>query len=145
MSRKQKYKEYAVEKWLKNYTNISREIAARENEILRYETMLTRCVPVYDGIHTKGGEGLDREKFYDVIVAEKRAVERLTVRKAEAERFIAGLTDERHRTVLLMRYVQGVGWQNISELMGYSPDYLKGKLKWDALDAAEKLYKLKNI
>ena len=54
---------------------------------------------------------------------ERRYVERLreTIRLLTAiEDGIDALPDERHRLVLRMRYIDGLGWEEIAERIGYT-------------------------
>lgn len=137
-----KQRKFEVEKWLKRYTNVGREIAIHKDEILKYQTRLERCTISYDGVRTSGGtrQGLDKEAYQDLIDAEKRIVERLVRRKEEVEDFISKIEDEKYRTVLTLHYVQGHDWSYISDVINYSKNYSSGELRVKALEAAEFLY-----
>ena len=61
--------------------------------------------------------------------------------KRQATDLINRLPDTRHRAVLTYRYLDNLKWSTIADLMGYAQNWVEGRLKTQAIEAFEGLYK----
>jgi len=61
--------------------------------------------------------------------------------KRQATDLINRLPDTRHRAVLTYRYLDNLKWSTIADLMGYAQNWVEGRLKAQAIEAFEGLYK----
>jgi len=56
-------------------------------------------------------------------------------------KIIKAMENEEHRTVLALRYIKGLTWQEIGELTGYSAQHVRGKLFRAAIKEAKGVLK----
>lgn len=64
-------------------------------------------------------------------------IDELVARKEKAQGIIDRIPDARLRALLSYRYMSNLRWSTISDLMGYSQNWLEGKLKLQAIEAFE--------
>lgn len=66
-----------------------------------------------------------------------RRIDRLVDRKARALAIIDSIDNTAHRALLLYRYINGLQWATVADLMSYDPDYVRNGLRLDALASFE--------
>lgn len=108
----------------------------------RYREMAMRATGRTDALRLSGTPR--RSKVEDNVLAMvdvhrelKGQIEALMQESKRAERLIAALPDARHRTVLQMRYLCGMGWEEIADRMNYTLRWTH-KLHSEAIGQLEK-------
>lgn len=69
-----------------------------------------------------------------------RKIDKLVDRKEKAMYIIDRIECTAHRTLLLYRYITGLQWATIADLMCYEPGYVRDDLKLAALAAFEEAW-----
>lgn len=66
-----------------------------------------------------------------------KRIDELVARKERAQRIIDMIPDARIRVLLSYRYISNLRWSTIADLMGYSQNWVEGRLKTQAIEAFE--------
>ena len=113
-----------VKSQLRSYRAAVHEVRDITERIICVRSQAERVTAALTGMP---GGGLRDDNIQSCVALldelERRYVERLreTIRLLTAiEDGIDALPDERHRQVLRMRYIDGLGWEEIAERMGYT-------------------------
>lgn len=102
----------------------------------RLRALGARVTSTFDGIPA-GQSGRSKveaavEGVSEVLAKADAAKLNVAARRAEVEAAIALLPDERHRTVLRMRYLNGYSWHRVADECGYGERHVR-RLHRDAL------------
>lgn len=116
-----------AKQYLKQYRSGLQELQALTERIVRVRSQADRVTATLTGQpgapagHCSGD---NLQRCIDMLdELERRYVDRLreTIRMLTSiEDGIDALTDERYRQVLRMRYIDGLGWEEIAERVGYT-------------------------
>ena len=72
-------------------------------------------------------------------------IDTLIDRKARAQEIISGISDARYRALLTHRFLENLKWSTIADLMGYTQNWVEMRLKIQALEAFECVYKKSHV
>jgi len=105
----------------------------------QYREMAMRATGRTDAIRVSGtSERSKVEKYilelWDVHNELQKEISVLMERSRKAEKLIETLPDDRHRTVLQLRYLCGMSWEEIARKMGYTLRWVH-QLHKNALDS----------
>ena len=112
-----------AKEYLNRYCRINAEIDCKLEEIARYRSMATRLSPtarfdkngnVTDKVGRAVAKIVDLEREIDAEIDELERV------RTEITDTIAAVGDERYKTLLTMRYINGHKWEKIALDMHYS-------------------------
>ena len=125
MDRGQERTENPAKRFLRRYIWLRKQRDAIREEIREHYDNVTRCTVRLSPIKVSGSGGAYDRMAEDicVIVDTKDRLEhvcyKLDCQIAEIMDAIDALSDERYRTILLMRYIRSYSWIQISMEMGY--------------------------
>ena len=107
----------------------------------RYREMAMQATGRTDAIRVSGTTDRSKvEKYilelWDVHNELQEEIARLMERSRKAERLIEKLADERHRTVLQLRYLCGFTWEEIAEKLHFTLRWIH-KLHKEAIEKLE--------
>lgn len=116
------------QEYLKQYLNKWREIERIQLEIEQLRSRAERITSVMDGMprSSKGGgftSAVDRIMDLQKEL-EKHVLEAIDLRM-QIEREIEGVSDQRERTILKYRYINGYGFETIAELINLSDRWVR--------------------
>lgn len=130
MDRGQERVENPAKRFLQRYIWLRKQRDAIQEEIREHYDSVTRCTVRLNPIKVSGSGGAYDRMAEDicVIVDTKARLERVCYRldcqMAEIMDAINALTDERYKSVVIYRYIQGLSWSEITGLMGYEIAYV---------------------
>ena len=129
MDRGQERVENPAKRFLQRYIWLRKQRDAIQEEIREHYDSVTRCTVRLNPIKVSGSGGAYDRMAEDicVIVDTKARLERVCYRldcqMAEIMDAINALSDERYKSVVIYRYIQGLSWSEITGLMGYEIAY----------------------
>lgn len=123
--------------FLASYRTAEYEISETTETLLRLRSRATKCTAAYG----QAGSGQpDKDKLpaiiERIIEAEKKAemkIDHLLNVQSEVENAIAGVEDGKCKALLMMRYMNGKSFEEISVALGYSYHYVVHDLHSKAL------------
>lgn len=125
--------------FLSQYRNAEYEITEMTETLLRLRSRATKCTAAYG---TGGSGQADKDKLPAIIEriveAEKRAeskIDDLISVQSEVETAIANVEDGKCKALLMMRYLNGKSFEEISVSLGYTYHYVVHDLHSKALRA----------
>jgi hypothetical protein len=128
--------------FLLKYRNAEYEIGEMSETLLRLRARATKCTAAYGS--NGGGAQPNKDKLpaiiERIIEAEKKTekrIEDLMSVQAEVEGAIAEVEDGRCKALLMMRYLNGKSFEEISVALGYSYHYVVHDLHTKALRAVK--------
>lgn len=130
MDRGQERVENPAKRFLQRYIWLRKQRDAIQEEIREHYDSVTRCTVRLNPIKVSGSGGAYDRMAEDicVIVDTKARLERVCYRldcqMAEIMDAINALSDERYKSVVIYRYIQGLSWSDITGLMGYEIAYV---------------------
>lgn len=130
MDRGQERVENPAKRFLQRYIWLRKQRDAIQEEIREHYDNVTRCTVRLNPIKVSGSGGAYDRMAEDicVIVDTKARLERVCYRldcqMAEIMDAINALSDERYKSVVIYRYIQGLSWSDITGLMGYEIAYV---------------------
>lgn len=130
MDRGQERVENPAKRFLQRYIWLRKQRDAIQEEIREHYDNVTRCTVRLNPIKVSGSGGAYDRMAEDicVIVDTKARLERVCYRldcqMAEIMDAINALSDERYKSVVIYRYIQGLSWSEITGLMGYEIAYV---------------------
>lgn len=130
MDRGQARVENPAKRFLQRYIWLRKQRDAIQEEIREHYDSVTRCTVRLNPIKVSGSGGAYDRMAEDicVIVDTKARLERVCYRldcqMAEIMDAINALSDERYKSVVIYRYIQGLSWSEITGLMGYEIAYV---------------------
>lgn len=130
MDRGQERVENPAKRFLQRYIWLRKQRDAIQEEIREHYDSVTRCTVRLNPIKVSGSGGAYDRMAEDicVIVDTKARLERVCYRldcqTAEIMDAINALSDERYKSVVIYRYIQGLSWSEITGLMGYEIAYV---------------------
>lgn len=130
MDRGQERVENPAKRFLQRYIWLRKQRDAIQEEIREHYDSVTRCTVRLNPIKVSGSGGAYDRMAEDicVIVDTKARLERVCYRldcqMAEIMDAINALSDERYKSVVIYRYIQGLSWSEITGLMGYEIAYV---------------------
>jgi hypothetical protein len=111
-------------RYLMQYTVMHQRREALVRELVRLREATTRATSRIDAMRLGGtpNHGGPEDAMLRVVDAEQR-LETLIADLADAltarVRLIESLPDERHKTLLTLRYINGMGWEQVGYAMHY--------------------------
>lgn len=130
MDRGQERVENPAKRFLQRYIWLRKQRDAIQEEIREHYDNVTRCTVRLNPIKVSGSGGAYDRMAEDicVIVDTKARLERVCYRLdcqiAEIMDAINALSDERYKSVVIYRYIQGLSWSDITGLMDYEIAYV---------------------
>lgn len=130
MDRGQERVENPAKRFLQRYIWLRKQRDAIQEEIREHYDNVTRCTVRLNPIKVSGSGGAYDRMAEDicVIVDTKARLERVCYRldcqMAEIMDAINALSDERYKSVVIYRYIQGLSWSEITGLMDYEIAYV---------------------
>lgn len=130
MDRGQERVENPAKRFLQRYIWLRKQRDAIQEEIREHYDNVTRCTVRLNPIKVSGNGGAYDRMAEDicVIVDTKARLERVCYRldcqMAEIMDAINALSDERYKSVVIYRYIQGLSWSEITGLMDYEIAYV---------------------
>lgn len=130
MDRGQERVENPAKRFLQRYIWLRKQRDAIQEEIREHYDNVTRCTVRLNPIKVSGSGGAYDRMAEDIciIVDTKARLERVCYRldcqMAEIMDAINALSDERYKSVVIYRYIQGLSWSDITGLMGYEIAYV---------------------
>ena len=111
-----------TKKELKNLYYLKKEIVAQKKRIKELENLATSCTAKVTELTNKT-EVIDMVGKYAVEIADLKRLLDLNLKKRFYElvrlnKFIESIEDSEIRTILMLRYAQGLSWQQIAKDMG---------------------------
>lgn len=102
---------------------LKERIGTVQNELYGMRSVLISDMP-------KGTPERDRLEILcdlksDLILEYEQQIKQQNIHMLEIENAIRTLSDERYKTVLSMRYLDGRTWEYIAEYMGYNPRWVR--------------------
>lgn len=127
--------------FLQQYRNAEYEITEMTETLVRLRSRATKCTTAYG----QGGSGQPNKDKLPAIVekiveTEKKAenkINDLINTQIEVENAIAAVEDGKCKALLLMRYINGKSFEEISVALGYSYHYVVHDLHSKALRAVK--------
>lgn len=126
-----------TKEFLKRYRTAEYEITETTETLLRLRSRATKCTAAYG---TSGNGQSDKDKLpaivERIIEAERKAESRvndLLNAQAEVETAISEVEDGKCKALLMMRYLNGKSFEEISVALGYSYHYVVHDLHSKAL------------
>ena len=115
-----------TKKELKNLYYLKKEIVAKKKRIKELENLATSCTAKVTELTNKT-EVIDMVGKYAVEIADLKRLLDLNLKKRFYElvrlnKFIESIEDSEIRTILMLRYAQGLSWQQIAKDMGVIGD-----------------------
>lgn len=127
-----------MREFLESYWEARRE-SERLGQRVKELTSQSENITSKYGISPRGGGGSEKS-VWDALIESKNRVEEKLVesleREAAVEEFIDSLDNELYRELLRYRYLSGLTWADIGELLNYNPDHARRRLHGEALNAA---------
>lgn len=110
-----------AKEWLMRGRGIEREIKALEQSQREAYERLTRAVTSLDKISVKSTKDPHLFDAYAMLADKisQRTAELIGIR-VEIMQTVERLPDERHRTLLIDRYIRGLSWEQVAVDIGYS-------------------------
>lgn len=113
-----------AQEWLSRGINIQKEIDAlrRAREIAFTKATKETYAPKEVNVQTSGKTSNEHEfvKYADYGTELDKYLSRLEEVRCEILKVIQGVNSSEQRTVLVHRYINGLSWDDISELTGFS-------------------------
>ena len=111
-----------TKKELKNLYYLKKEIVAQKKRIKELENLATSCTAKVTELTNKT-EVIDMVGKYAVEIADLKRLLDLNLKKrfyelVRLDKFIESIEDSEIRTILMLRYAQGLSWQQIAKDMG---------------------------
>lgn len=111
------------EDWLNRYRKLDTEIDRKCEELSRWRSRAEKITPTLSQAPGGGGNG-DRvadavEKIMGIEEEINADVDRLISIRSEVEKAIKSVPDETLRTLLELRYIDGLTWEKIAVRMNY--------------------------
>lgn len=130
-----------VKDFLNQYRNAEYEISEMTENLLRLRSRATKCTAAY-GSTGSGQPNKDKLPaiMERIIEAEKKAearIDGLISVQEEVESAISGVEDGKCKALLMMRYMNGKSFEEISVALGYSYHYVVHDLHSKALRAVK--------
>ena len=115
-----------TKKELKNLYYLKKEIVAQKKRIKELENLATSCTAKVTELTNKT-EVTDMVGKYAVEIADLKRLLDLNLKKrfyelVRLDKFIESVEDSEIRTILMLRYAQGLSWQQIAKDMGVIGD-----------------------
>lgn len=115
-----------TKKELKNLYYLKKEIVAQKKRIKELENLATSCTAKVTELTNKT-EVIDKVGNYAVEIADLKRLLDLNLKKrfyelVRLDKFIESIEDSEIRTILMLRYAQGLSWQQIAKDMGVIGD-----------------------
>ena len=115
-----------TKKELKNLYYLKKEIVAQKKRIKELENLATSCTAKVTELTNKT-EVIDKVGNYATEIADLKRLLDLNLKKRFYElvrlnKFIESVEDSEIRTILMLRYAQGLSWQQIAKDMGVIGD-----------------------
>ena len=115
-----------TKKELKNLYYLKKEIVAQKKRIKELENLATSCTAKVTELTNKT-EVIDKVGNYAVEIADLKRLLDLNLKKrfyelVRLDKFIESVEDSEIRTILMLRYAQGLSWQQIAKDMGVIGD-----------------------
>ena len=111
-----------AKEYLMRYRNLDAKIDTKLERIMRLRALAEKRTAVYNDMPC-GGQS-DREDIYAKIIDEEsdldREIDRLLLLQAEIEMAIDSVPNDTHRTLLEMRYLTRMTWEQIAEGLYYT-------------------------
>ena len=105
---------------------LNREIEEEKRKLAELEAAATGCTAKITGLpHVSGAH--DKIGDLGILIAEQRDLIDLKVRQSVVEynrlmRYIASVEDAQMRTILSLRYIDGLSWQQVAFRIGESDE-----------------------
>ena len=111
-----------TKKELKNLYYLKKEIVEQKKRIKELENLATSCTAKVTEFTNKT-EVIDKVGNYAVEIADLKRLLDLNLKKrfyelVRLDKFIESIEDSEIRTILMLRYAQGLSWQQIAKDMG---------------------------
>ena len=111
-----------TKKELKNLYYLKKEIVAQKKRIKELENLATSCTAKVTELTNKT-EVIDKVGNYATEIADLKRLLDLNLKKrfyelVRLDKFIESIEDSEIRTILMLRYAQGLSWQQIAKDMG---------------------------
>ena len=126
-----------TKEFLASYRMAEYEITEATETLMRLRSRATKCTAAFG---SAGGGQPNKDKLPDIIdriiEAEKKAekkIDRLLSLQSEVEGAIAEVDDGKCKALLMMRYLNGKSFEEISVALGYSYHYVVHDLHTKAL------------
>ena len=115
-----------TKKELKNLYYLKKEIVAQKKRIKELENLATSCTAKVTELTNKT-EVIDKVGNYAAEIADLKRLLDLNLKKrfyelVRLDKFIESIEDSEIRTILMLRYAQGLSWQQIAKDMGVIGD-----------------------
>lgn len=110
---------------------LNREIEEEKRKLSELESAATGCTAKITGLpHVSGAH--DKIGDLGILIAEQRDLIDLKVRQSVVEynrlnRYVASVEDAQMRTILSLRYINGLSWQQVAFRMGLTDEQLPRK------------------
>lgn len=117
-------KEYTADDFLRSVRVTRVEVIRCENRLKELRSQCEKVTAGYGDLAPGGGGDLHRDALLIELAEQTNemydSIRRLLAWGRLVELFIGTLPDERHRTILRLRYVDSLGWRRIQvEMKGY--------------------------
>ncbi len=105
---------------------LKKEIKEQQRRLKELETLATSCTAKVTGLPNGNGVS-DKIANYATEIADLKSLLDLNLKKCfyelnRLDRFISSVKDSEIRTILTLRYSQGLSWQQIAQSMGVLGD-----------------------
>lgn len=105
---------------------LKKEIKEQQRRLKELETLATNCTANVTGLPNGNGVS-DKIANYATEIADLKSLLDLNLKKCfyelnRLDRFISSVKDSEIRTILTLRYSQGLSWQQIAQSMGVLGD-----------------------
>lgn len=125
-----------AKEYLKRYKTINDSINCKLDEIEKLRELATRLSPT--AMFDRSGNVSDKvgrsaARIVDLENEINSQIDDLIVTREEIVHTISQIDDERLKTLLMMRYINGDKWEKIAERLGYSVEHVTKRLHPRAL------------
>lgn len=121
---------------------LNKEIQWQKKELKRLESSAEKCTTTITGMPHGSAMGSQVERFAILIAEQKELIEN-QMKQAVIEynrlcRYIASIDDPQIRTILSLRYLDGLSWQNIASKTNCTDESTVRKIHNKFLKLSEK-------
>ncbi|HCM24092.1 MAG TPA: hypothetical protein DHW78_07205 [Ruminococcaceae bacterium] len=110
--------------WLNRYRKLDKEVDRKCDELSRWRSRATKITPALTGMPGGGVAGDRVQDAVEKIVALEgeinAEIDRLLQVRGEIEKAIEAVPDDTLRTLLELRYIDGLTWEKIAVKLNYS-------------------------